>query len=220
MDSDGTNQRRLASHVIVKATRGWSPDSKRIAFTAVADSNVDVYSVDVPSGQITRLTSSPGEDRDPSWSPTGARVVFSSTRDGAPQVYIIRADGRDAQRLTHSTSPAEAPRWSPDGRAMLFVSNRDLYAIRVDGQRIRQLTSGAHVTRDPPLWSPDGTRIAFQVADGENYDIGLVRVSDGVRSQLASTDAYDGSYTWSEDGKRVACVQAAMALMRSHRLRR
>ena len=55
---------------------------KRIAFAAVADENIDVYTVDVESTQWRRLTSSPGEDRDPSWSPDGTRLAFSSTRDG------------------------------------------------------------------------------------------------------------------------------------------
>ncbi len=74
------------------------------------------------------------------------------------------------------------------------------------GQGLARLTVGARMTKDPPLWSPDGSRIAFQIADGANYDIGVVRVSDGLRSLLASSPKYDGSYTWSPDGKRVAFV--------------
>ena len=62
------------------------------------------------------------------------------------------------------------------------------------------------MTKDPPLWSPDGSLIAFQIADGENYQVGVVRVSDRARSLLASSSAYDGSYAWAPDGKRVAFI--------------
>jgi Tol biopolymer transport system component len=210
MDSDGTNQRHVASHIVAKSTRGWSPDSKRIVFAAAADNNVDIYTVDVPSGKVARLTLSSGEDRDPSWSPDGTHLAFSSTRDGTPQIYVMSADGRDLRRLTNDTSSGVAPRWSPDGKAIAFVSDRDrtrdLYVIGADGQGLEGLTVGARMTRDPPLWSPDGSRIAFQIAGGANYDIGVVRVSDGLRSLLASSPAYDGSYTWSPDGKRLAFI--------------
>jgi Tol biopolymer transport system component len=206
MDSDGAKQRRLASHIVAKSTRGWSPDGNRIAFTAVADSNLDIVSVDVASAQVTRLTSAPGEDRDPSWSPDGTQLAFSSSREGAAQVYVMTAVGRDVRRLTNGTSSAKAPRWSPDGKSIVFVSDGDLYVIGADGQHLRGLTVGAHATADPPLWSPDGSRIVFQIAAGDNYEIGILRLSDQVRRMLASSAAYDGSYTWSVDGKRVAFI--------------
>lgn len=206
MDADGANQKRLASHIVVKSTRGWTSDGTRIAFAAVADCDVEINVVDVSSGEVKRVTSSPGEDRDPCWSPDGTRLAFSSTRDGAPQIYVMSADGSGVQRLTSSGSAAVAPRWSPDGNGLVFVSDRDLYTTSADGRTLERLTNGAGATRDPPLWSPDGSRIVFQVADGENYEIGMVRLSDGVCSRLASSPAYDGSCTWSPDGKHVAFI--------------
>jgi Tol biopolymer transport system component len=77
-----------------------------------------------------------------------------------------------------------------------------------DGHDVKRLTVGASVTRDPPLWSPDGSRIIFQIAAGKNYDIGVLRLSDGSRSLLAGSSAYDGSYTWSPDGNRVAFISS------------
>jgi Tol biopolymer transport system component len=44
------------------------------------------------------------------------------------------------------------------------------------------------------------------MTDGENYQIGVVRLADRARSLLASSPAYDGSYAWSPDGKRVAFI--------------
>lgn len=101
MDSDGSLT-RLASHILAKSTRGWSPDGQRIAFAARADNSADIYVVDVPSGHVKRLTSSQGENRDPSWSPDGTQLAFSSTRDGALQIYVMSADDGDARRLTNT----------------------------------------------------------------------------------------------------------------------
>jgi Tol biopolymer transport system component len=206
MDSDGSQQTRLASDILPKSTRGWSSDSQRIAFAARADNSVDIYTVAVSSGRVQRLTTSQGENRDPCWSPDGTQLAFSSTRDGAAQIYIMNADGGEVRRLTNTASAAVAPRWSPDGKTLVFVSGRDLYATGADGRNSRRVTVGANVTADPPLWSPDGSRVVFQIAEGENYDIGLVRLSDGFHSRLAGSSSYDGSYTWSPDGKSVAFI--------------
>lgn len=207
MGSDGTKQRRLASQIIAKSTRGWSPDSTLVAFAAMTKDNVDIYVVEVRSGQVTRLTTSEGEDLDPCWSPDGRHIAFSSTRDGIPQIYVMDIDGQDQRRITKTVSPAEAPRWSPKGDLVLYVSERDLHIVGPDGQRPHRLTSGARVTKNPALWSPDGTKILFQIANGENYEIGMVRLS-GANSLLASSGGYDGSYTWSEDGRQVAFISS------------
>ena len=45
--------RQLSAPIVAESARGWSRDSKRIAFTAVADENLDVYSVDVESTRVT-----------------------------------------------------------------------------------------------------------------------------------------------------------------------
>lgn len=65
---------------------------------------------------------------------------------------------------------------------------------------------GAGVTKDLSRWSPDGSRIAFQIARGENYDIGVVRLSDRRQTDVARSAAYDGMYTWSHDGTHVAFI--------------
>jgi TolB protein len=211
MDATGARQRRLFSRIVAKSARGWCRDNKRIAFAATAaDGNVDIYTVDVDSAAVTRLSSSPGEDREPSWSPDCQQVAFSSMRDGNAEIYVVRADGRDARRVTNHAASDDCPVWSPDGSTIAFVSDRgegrDLYVVRPDGQGLQRLTTGAGVTRDSSRWSPDGSRIAIQIARGKNYDIGVVRLSDRTRIDFARSDAYDGMYAWSPDGTSLVFV--------------
>jgi TolB protein len=71
---------------------------------------------------------------------------------------------------------------------------------------LERLTVGAAATNDVPAWSPDGSRIAFQTAHGENYDIEVVRVATRAITRLAASPAYDGMYSWSPDGTRLAFI--------------
>lgn len=209
MNADGTRSRELATQIVAKGHRQWSPDGRRIAFAATVENNIDVFSVEVASGKVTRLTTTPGEDRDPAWSPDGTRITFSSTRDGNAEIYTMRADGSDPRRLTNNAEPNESPAWSPDGSKIAFVSGasaaRDIYMIGPDGGRPERLTTGAKATRDALRWSPNGSYLAVQT-NPATYDIQVVRMSDRARSTVAGSSSYDGQFSWSPTGDQLAFI--------------
>lgn len=210
MDADGTHQRRLHAGIVAKSSRGWCRGNNRIAFAANTGGNIEIFTVDPASSAVTRVTTAPGEDRDPSWSPDCQHLVFSSARDANAEIYIARADGSDVRRLTSDAASDSSPAWSPDGSLIAFVSARsgaaDVYAIRPDGSGLQRLTVDAGSTRDALQWSPDGSQIAFQIARGKNYDIGVVRVADRRHTDIARSAGYDGMYAWSPNSLKIAFV--------------
>ena len=75
--------------------------------------------------------------------------------------------GRLLALIESAPGPREvqAPVWSSGGRQIAFLSRRgestfDLDVVNADGSGQRTLIHGA--TREPPSWSPDGLKIAFE----------------------------------------------------------
>lgn len=201
MNADGTSPRSLATQIAAKGHRQWSHDGKRIVFAAEIEGDVEIFSVEVASGRLTRLTNSPGNDADPSWSPDDKHIVFSSARASNPDIYVMRADGTQPRRLTNDPAIDRAPAWSPDGSTIAFISGpsegRDVYLARFDNGQVERLTTGAHATNDALRWSPNGSYIAVQTAEHDNYDIQIVRMSDRERRVLAGTPAVEIQFSWS-----------------------
>src|SRR5262245_6925388 len=60
---------------------------------------------------------------------------------------------------------------SPDGQSVVFTvrewnpeankATTNLWLVKIDGSKLRQLTSAKHVSDSSPTWSPDGSTIAF-----------------------------------------------------------
>ena len=97
---------------------------------------------------------------------------------------------------------------------IVFISKRDgannIYVMEDDGSNVQRLTFTEATQADGgPIWSPDGTRIAFERDVSKNprvqkYDIYLMDPDGSNVQQLTDDHTLDGSCTWSPDGTRIA----------------
>jgi TolB protein len=114
MDSDGGRVRRLTSELSYCDAASWSPnadDGDRIAFAARVPGGFDIFSYDLKSAQLTRLTDGGGINESPRWSPDGRHLVFTSDRSGGSDIYTMDANGDHVRRLTRGGSN-QMPAWS------------------------------------------------------------------------------------------------------------
>ncbi|MGB3328906.1 MAG: hypothetical protein WBA46_08125, partial [Thermomicrobiales bacterium] len=118
-------------------------------------------------------------------------------------------------RVVYDLPSLAYPRISPDGSRIAFVRNqvdRDsgkpeghVWLIDIDGSNRRRLTHTG--TRNGnPVWSPDGSRLAFtSVRDGDKPHAIVVLGFDGGEPEIVSRHASPaGGLAWSPDGTRIA----------------
>lgn len=91
---------------------------------------------------------------------------------------------------------------SPDGKEIAFTYRGDIYKVGVNGGRAKRLTSQPSYESNP-VWSPDGTKIAFSSDRHGNFDIFIMDAAGGQAQRLTSNSANETTEAFTPDGLAV-----------------
>ena len=200
--------------------------SERIAWIENEEGRRNVYTATAPGFQPVRLTSFMDDD---GTDLTGLQI----SRDGSV-VTFIRGHAANSQgwvanpssfasgseRAVWAISTAGGTPWrvvrasggslSPDGRWFVYLKDGEVHLASVNGDA----DSGSADAAGPlfrvwgrptgPVWSPDGTRIAFVTNRDTHSFIGVYDIAKHSIGYLSPSVDRDASPVWSPDGSRIA----------------
>jgi Tol biopolymer transport system component len=223
VDPDGRNPIAVTTDGAPNWNPVWAPDGTQLYFVSGRGGPINLWrvAIDEPSGKVLGAP-------EPVTTPAPFVAHIAISADGRRIAYssILRSRNLQKLRIDPVTgTPGGEPVWvttgsrlwanpdpSPDGQWVVFYSSLqpegDLYVVRNDGTRLRQLTSGPEAIDRMPRWSPDGAWIAFHSIRGKDQYLWKIRV-DGSDLQQLSPLA-DAIYpVWSPDGSRMAVLMGA-----------
>src|SRR5262245_58864170 len=122
-------------------------------------------------------------------------------------VFVALAASASAARSQEPSRPTAPPKLSfaepgisPNGEEIAFVHAGDIWVVPARGGEARLLV--AHPANESrPIYSPDGTRLAFMSNRAGSPDIWILTLADGTLRRLTFDDGAEQLDGWSRDGR-------------------
>jgi Tol biopolymer transport system component/DNA-binding winged helix-turn-helix (wHTH) protein len=196
----------------------WAPSGNAIFLERTLRGTKNVWKMDVDPGTLRvtameRLTTGPGFDTEPAVSADGTKLAFTGgTRHVRVWLFSFDAtSGRVTGKGEPVTSMGIDAWWqnlSQDGKKLAFCGNRagnwSLWERSLTEGRDAPLLFADDEYANFPLWSPDGTRLAYTRGRKSVEGRQLAVWSTQSRTEESLTSASTSEkipYDWSADGK-------------------
>ncbi|AVC44878.1 translocation protein TolB [Francisella tularensis subsp. novicida] len=213
-DYDGYNK-----HVVLRqtdnpiATPSWSNDGRYIVYSSYSGGSMGVYTLEIATGKVTRITNYKGINSSPSFSPDGKEIALALSKGYSDQtnIYIMNLATKALKRITINGINT-APKFSPNGQSIVFTSDREgrpnIYVALVNSKYPQSsiLSTKIHQAYEPN-YTPDGKNIVFmnQSSRTSGTQIADFNLANGSVTNITNGKA-DSSPTVSPYGDMVAYI--------------
>jgi Tol biopolymer transport system component len=196
----GGEARRVRENAHTEWQVDLSPDGRSLAFLSNQEGPEHLFVMDMAT-RAERVLARHGKGSilgNPDWDPGSRRIVFSSNWRIGHQIYVVDAARGEEKRLSAFSAGGCEPRWRPDGKRVVYVKRGHLS----DTSRLVEHdpeTGAETVLVDwpalnyDPVYSPDGSEVAFASNITGEYAVYRQRLSDG-KSWRVSYGAGDARY--------------------------
>ena len=225
---DGTGLKQLTNDPAYDDQAAISPDGKRLVFVSTRGGGTStLWTMDIATRQVKRLSSGTGGDFRPSWSLDGKWIAFSSSRNHAApfahgrwerlqlaDLYIVHPDSSGLKRVTDRGGFCGSPKWVPDSRHLVAycMDAEDTLATRMANP------DPGHDTKLVSIDIDTGESVDLPAGPGVKIDPSLLPGNDVGYVRKDKADPGSGIYyvsgkrgprgdirtaSWAPDGKYV-----------------
>jgi dipeptidyl aminopeptidase/acylaminoacyl peptidase len=219
---DGKDDRQITFSEDSENSPRWSPDGRYLSFTSSRSGKTkgnQVWLLDRKGGEAVQLTELKGRLQSYEWSPDGKRLALV-VADPDPDAEATPSPQTAGQGQSTPPKPPkpiviDRYRFKQDGQGYLLSGRHSfIYLFDVASKKLERLTASKW-DESAPVWSPDGTRIAFMSSHAEDPDrdpIAHVYVADAkpgaVEKAVTPVSSRGrGRPEWSPDGKWIAFLE-------------
>jgi dipeptidyl aminopeptidase/acylaminoacyl peptidase len=215
---NGTADRQITFSQESENSPRWSPDGKYISFTSSRPGKArgnQVWLLDRNGGEAMQLTEIKGRVQGHEWSPDSKRLA------------LLIGDPDPESEPGPSPQPGATPRvpkpividrykYKQDGQGYLLSGRHTyIYIFDIATKKLERLTKSKW-DESSPVWSPDGTRIAFFSNHSDDPDrdpaaqLYVAEAKPGASEKQLTTEATRASRAraeWSPDSKWIAFIE-------------
>jgi Tol biopolymer transport system component len=217
----GENPVRVTNDAYDDSEPIWHPDGNRIIYNSDRNGTKQVSVVNTAGGQSKQLTGSDSDSSVADISRDGTKILVTTTKDDA-DLWGIPIDGGKESQVTSNIGAEFWPDVSPEGRRIVYQAIRrsstggKVLNCSILSQNLDRDARLSQVAADGfnPLWSPDGTRIAYLRSEAGKNTLWVTSVNAADARPITESGVLFGGYSllpynrvqtsdfqWSPDGR-------------------
>ncbi len=201
---------------ILKPGITWSPDSKKLAFSAKSAHSDALFIMDATTYKTQKYRFEMEGIFRPSWSPNGDKIVFVGNNGLQGDLYLFDIETQEIENLTNDWYSEDHVSWSPDGENLYFISDRghdlslgldqipynynvdqsDIYTLHLESSGMSRLTNTLWNETYPTV-SGDGDYLAY-ISD-ESGISNIMLLVDDVSTPITNVATGITQLSWNGD---------------------
>ncbi|HTG15198.1 MAG TPA: hypothetical protein VK747_08005 [Blastocatellia bacterium] len=198
----------------------WSPDGSSVAFAAFSESVSfpEIYTLELKTGKVLRLTSNSFSDKEPIYAQDGKRLLFTSDESPLPDaafgtlhIASVAVTGGKPEAVTEDDCSSIRPGLSSDGKSVLLVKvdehtgRHSLWQYGFDGKPQRDLTE-RKFARIHSYVNVAGGSLVFWAQEEPDQQEGIYIMKGAEVRPLPDADLPKRTPAVSPDGKLIAFI--------------
>ncbi|MEW6456394.1 MAG: prolyl oligopeptidase family serine peptidase [Acidobacteriota bacterium] len=200
----------------------------RVAWVFNDQGKRNIWVADGPDYKVRQITDYNEDDGQEisglTFSPDASIIVY--VRGGSPnrqgEIPNPTSDPKGAQQVILALKVEDGKTWqigqgtnpqiSPRGDLVVFERQGKIFKAPLDGSEKAQLLFEARGRNTSPVWSPDGSKLAFVSSREDHSFIGIFDMEKKEITWIAPTVDRDNEPVWSPDSKRIAFIRIPGAM--------